>query len=361
MTTSNFQDLLKQERIRRGLSQEDLAKKIGTTRITIHRWEHGSTLPTTYFWARLSKLLGKPIEELFPETPEECLDDPISSIMLSGTSNSVFVSPTTLSDDREFKNEQVLLYPASALPQIGEQDRLLWEMQRLELAEKRMELQQKQFFYACNKIQTVLEVLEPQIDPEVRKMVLEATFTYLESLPLDKDEGSIPLPPIHWIKKTLEVIKKEQILSSFPKKGVNITFETVENALERLQNPSLLGESDLVHMYCVSSRFKQNILTPAEKGMVVREVLTEAFDRLRGTGYRNDTEPAWRAYNILYYRYFKHRLKNDMIVARMDFTSNRQFFRAKKTAIEALLSILLEMEANEVRIVHSSPILPDQQ
>jgi hypothetical protein len=124
------------------------------------------------------------------------------------------------------------------------------------------------------------------------------------------------------------------------------TLEVVEKALEKLQNPSVLGETDLQHLRIVSLRAKHTTSTPAEKGMAIREVLTEAFERLRGSGYRNDTEPAWKAYNILHYRYFKHHLKNDQIVARMEFTSDRQFFRERKKAIEAFYNILLEMEGD---------------
>jgi hypothetical protein len=124
------------------------------------------------------------------------------------------------------------------------------------------------------------------------------------------------------------------------------TVEAVEGALEKLQNPSALGETDLQRLRSVALRTRHTTSAPAEKGMVIREVLTEAFERLRGNGYRNDTGIAWKAYNILYYRYFKHHLKNDQIVARMEFTSTRQFFRERKKAIEALYTILLEMESN---------------
>ncbi len=75
-------------------------------------------------------------------------------------------------------------------------------------------------------------------------------------------------------------------------------------------------------------------------------MLTEAFERLRGNGYRTDTGSTWKSYNILYYRYFKHHLKNDQIAGRLEFTSTRQFFRERKKAIEALYSVLLEMEAD---------------
>ena len=127
------------------------------------------------------------------------------------------------------------------------------------------------------------------------------------------------------------------------------TIEVVEKALEMLQNPSVLGETDLQHLHIVSLRTKRVAPTPAEKGIVIREVLTEAFERLRGSGYRNDTEPAWQLYNILYYRYFKYHLKNSLIISRMDFTSDRQFFRERKKAIEALYNILLEMERNPAK------------
>ena len=136
------------------------------------------------------------------------------------------------------------------------------------------------------------------------------------------------------------------VFEKFAQQRYTPTLEVVENALETLQNPSALGETDLQHLSIVSLRAKHAALTPTEKGVAIREVLTEAFDRLRGSGYRKDTEPAWKAYNILYYRYFKYHLKNDLIIARMEFTSNRQFFRERKKAIEALYNILLEMEGN---------------
>jgi hypothetical protein len=131
----------------------------------------------------------------------------------------------------------------------------------------------------------------------------------------------------------------------FAQQHYTLTFEAVEEGLEKLQNTSALGETDLQHLRSVSLRANHAPSTSAEKGMMIREVLTEAFERLRGSGYRNDTEPAWRLYNILHYRYFKHHLKNEQIATRMEFTSTRQFFRERKKAIEAFYNILLEMEA----------------
>jgi hypothetical protein len=139
------------------------------------------------------------------------------------------------------------------------------------------------------------------------------------------------------------------ILEKFALQRSNLTLAAVEEALDKLQNLSALGETDLQNLRSVSQRIKKTQLTPTERGTLIREVLTEAFERLHGNGYRSDREPTWRVYNILYYRYFKRQLKNDQIVARMDFTSTRQYFRERKKAIEALYIILLEMEANPAK------------
>jgi hypothetical protein len=126
------------------------------------------------------------------------------------------------------------------------------------------------------------------------------------------------------------------------------TLEVVEEALEKLQNTSALGETNLQHLRIVSLHAKHATSTSAEKGIAIREVLTEAFECLRGSGYRSDTAATWQAYNILYYRYFKHHLKNDQIATRLEFTSNRQYFRARKKAIESFHNVLLEMEEHPV-------------
>jgi hypothetical protein len=125
----------------------------------------------------------------------------------------------------------------------------------------------------------------------------------------------------------------------------HMTIEGLEKVLDKIDDIRTLGESDLRYMRCVSTRFKQSSLSTIEKGMVVREVLNEAFERLQGNGVRRDAAPEWRLYNILFYRYFKHHFKNDQISARLEFTSTRQYFRDRLKAIEALLTMLFEMEA----------------
>ncbi len=125
----------------------------------------------------------------------------------------------------------------------------------------------------------------------------------------------------------------------------HMKIDSLEKVLDKIDDIRALGESDLRYMSCVSTRFKRGSLSAIEKGMAVREVLNEALERLQGNGIRRDAAPEWRLYNILYYRYFKHHYKNEQIASRLEFTSTRQYFRDRLKAIEALLTILFEMEA----------------
>ena len=350
MTTNEFQVWLKQERIRRGWSQEDLAREIGTTRITIHRWESGATTPTMFFWARLSKLLGRPIAELFPEASAEIvLYDSVGSITLPEETHSAF-HPLMDDGNQRLKREhmQSESRQSAELSFVSEQGQLQLERQRLELMEKRMELREKQFLYARNKVETVLDVLEPPVDPEVRTMVLEAVFSYLESLPFDDEVSSTPFPSFDWIKETLEAAKREYTRIHFQRKAVNITAGQLEEILGHLDDMSVLGESDLAHMCCVSAHFKQGVIGTLEKGKAVREVLREALERLRRNGMDSDGTPEQRFYDILSHRYFKYHLKNEQIAARLGL-SPRQYFRERRKAVGALLDALLEIEAAAVR------------
>jgi transcriptional regulator with XRE-family HTH domain len=56
--------LLRTMRESQGWTQEELAEKIGTTGVTISRWESGVTFPNRYFRKKLSILYGKSIQEL---------------------------------------------------------------------------------------------------------------------------------------------------------------------------------------------------------------------------------------------------------------------------------------------------------
>jgi hypothetical protein len=123
-----------------------------------------------------------------------------------------------------------------------------------------------------------------------------------------------------------------------------MTSDELEYALDTLDDAAALGETNLRLMNLVAQRLNNDVSsTPVERGMVIRSILTEAFERLRGPLLRSDTDPALLPYNSLYYRYFKHHLKNEQIAARLSI-SVRQYFRYRTRAIEALLDVLREME-----------------
>jgi len=60
--------MLRNERIRLSLSQEELAERIGTTPSNVSRWERGITSPTPYFRRKLCDLFQLQPEELFQNT-----------------------------------------------------------------------------------------------------------------------------------------------------------------------------------------------------------------------------------------------------------------------------------------------------
>ncbi len=124
-----------------------------------------------------------------------------------------------------------------------------------------------------------------------------------------------------------------------------MNIDLVEKVLDDIDDFKALGESDLRHLKSVSQRLPNNSHSSVlERGAAVRGVLTDAFESLHGVGLRSDTAPGWELYNILYYRYFKHHLKNEQIVGRLGLTSTRKFYRQRQRAIETLFNNLIEME-----------------
>src|SRR5215472_6225566 len=57
-------ELLRQERLLRGWTQQDLAGRIATDGYTVNRWERGRALPSPYFRQRLCALFGKNAQDL---------------------------------------------------------------------------------------------------------------------------------------------------------------------------------------------------------------------------------------------------------------------------------------------------------
>jgi transcriptional regulator with XRE-family HTH domain len=57
-------EMLRKERLRRGWSQQEMADRLETTVVTVHRWEQGIQQPRAYFRARIATLLEKSEQEL---------------------------------------------------------------------------------------------------------------------------------------------------------------------------------------------------------------------------------------------------------------------------------------------------------
>ena len=76
-----FGERLVQARTRLKLSQEALAKVIGTTARSINRWEHNQSLPQQHYLERLCQTLQIPPEALFG-APAEKLESAIPALLL---------------------------------------------------------------------------------------------------------------------------------------------------------------------------------------------------------------------------------------------------------------------------------------
>ncbi|HET8844654.1 MAG TPA: hypothetical protein VFN35_24500, partial [Ktedonobacteraceae bacterium] len=125
----------------------------------------------------------------------------------------------------------------------------------------------------------------------------------------------------------------------------NMTYEELDQALDKFKDLKALGQTNLRLLKTVS-RQTDGYAVPSdtERGQLIREVLMDAFENLKGTGVRSDEAPDWLYYNILYFRYFRHQLKNEQIQVRLGLTSIRQFYRKRNDALKTLLNELLDME-----------------
>lgn len=134
--------------------------------------------------------------------------------------------------------------------------------------------------------------------------------------------------------------------AGFSNLPILLNEQEVKEALNKMDDPVALGGTNLQYLKAVTQRLNDGVLSSAsERGKAIRDVLNEALKQLQGSGVRSDMAPDWRLYNILFYRYFRHHLKNEQISARLGFTSTRQFFRSHIQAIEALRNALRDLDA----------------
>lgn len=124
--------------------------------------------------------------------------------------------------------------------------------------------------------------------------------------------------------------------------------EELREALKHLDSSASLANSKLRYLKQIIARCEQQHASSAfEKGRVIREILKEALEQLRGHTPRTDTDPEWLLYNVLYYTYFKktNGFTQELIANHLG-VSLRQYHRKKDEAIEALCNYLLEIEAS---------------
>jgi putative transcriptional regulator len=60
-----LKNTIKVERARQGLTQSDLAEKVGVTRLTIHSIEKGKFNPSVLLALKIADCFGVQVEELF--------------------------------------------------------------------------------------------------------------------------------------------------------------------------------------------------------------------------------------------------------------------------------------------------------
>lgn len=62
---------LKLARLALGLTQEEVARRIGVSRQTVNAMEQASYVPSTVLALKAARLFGKPVEELFELEAED--------------------------------------------------------------------------------------------------------------------------------------------------------------------------------------------------------------------------------------------------------------------------------------------------
>jgi len=159
-----------------------------------------------------------------------------------------------------------------------------------------------------------------------------------------------------FFERNLPELSESALFRQFVRETCQLSFfhldeeemlEALREALKHLDKPGMLGMSRLRHLKLVLSRLKYGDTSLTFKtGLIVREVLNEAFEQMKGAGKREDYHRDWRLYNILFYTYFdRSNRMNQAQIATTIGISERHYHRVKDEAIETLNNILLEMEA----------------
>ena len=108
------------------------------------------------------------------------------------------------------------------------------------------------------------------------------------------------------ISEFLELSESElfrrRISEKFNLDEPDISVENVKDALDHLDDNEFLANTKFIDTYYVSRQYSHLTSTVNKKGMLVREFLRAAFEKMRSLGTRSDSASEWRYYNILFYR-----------------------------------------------------------
>ena len=66
-----FSEKLRKFRKENGLSQLDIAEKLGITQVTVAQYETSGKVPNVFMGLKIAKLLGTTVEALFGEQEQE--------------------------------------------------------------------------------------------------------------------------------------------------------------------------------------------------------------------------------------------------------------------------------------------------
>ncbi|HLI08113.1 MAG TPA: AAA-like domain-containing protein [Ktedonobacteraceae bacterium] len=127
-----------------------------------------------------------------------------------------------------------------------------------------------------------------------------------------------------------------------------LDFNALHSALSKLDNLTFLGESQLSNLNIVAGENQGGTLTVVERGMRVRKLLQDALAQLRPTTPPGVVTPEWQMYSLLARSYFKKERRSNQQLAGYLSMSERDFYRKRNDAVNALLNVILKMEQEHI-------------
>lgn len=164
--TSHYPNNLKRERLRRMMTQEQLAQKIGVSRVSISRWEQGHILPNRHAVQALSHCFKKRARDLFPALTAP--SQPHTSVPLTLPESNPSPAPRQHDEERTDGNLTSLTAFTSApvgTSTLQEAAQLLaLEQHRLLVLQEGLALQQRSLHHTIAIACQIIKQIVPGID-----------------------------------------------------------------------------------------------------------------------------------------------------------------------------------------------------